>query len=61
MNDKVYKTIFVEWRGRHSYTSLTLHNLTKEQAIENAKFFGWEEPRKWQFWKAKLPNIMIYD
>lgn len=39
MNDKVYKTIFVEWRGRHSYTSLTLHNLTKEQAIENAKFF----------------------
>ena len=46
--------IQISWKDRTGEHLIVLKNATPEIALERAKFFGYVEPRWWEFWKKKL-------
>jgi len=46
----------ISWQGKYSSDALIVHGKTRDQAIEDAKYFGAIFPKWWQFW-LKKPNV----
>lgn len=49
--NEIFNTIIVTWKQGNTITRITIYNATKQEAFDNAAFFGYIEPRWWQFWK----------
>lgn len=54
---ELFKTIIVWWSEGNSKTKLTMHEVTKEYAIESAYMFGYKAPvwyMPWTYLTRKL-------
>ena len=45
-----YATISAYWGDQ----LLIMHNCTKQEVLERAKMFGYQEPKWWQVWKTPI-------
>jgi hypothetical protein len=46
----VYREIKITWWNDSGVTWITTKSMTKEQAWDNARFFGCRRPRWFEFW-----------
>ena len=52
-----FSQIWLRWGNEIESTRLTMHDTTLEDAIGRAKFFGYREPKWYQFWLNKIEVV----
>lgn len=55
-----YKTVIIEWKSQDDWNQCRFHDITVEEALLKAKYYGYVEPKSYEFWKRKA-DIYTYE
>lgn len=49
-----FSVIHLTWRTGRTESKLTMHNVSEEDALRRAAYFGYEKPKWYQFWLKEI-------